>query len=185
MRIAVMGTGGVGGCFGAKLARAGHDVAFVARGAHLAAMRAKGLRIESAAGEIVLPRVVATDDPASLAPVDVVMFCVKLWDTEGAARQLKPIVGPGTRVIPFQNGVESIERLRKFFPQEAVMGGSAYIASRISRPGVIEHIGQMQRLQFGPLLAEQRPVAERPSDIGPKASSKAAQVGVALVTVAA
>jgi 2-dehydropantoate 2-reductase len=89
------------------------------------------------------------------------MFGVKLWDTEGAAEQLKPVVGPETCVIPFQNGVESIARLRKFFPEKNVMGGSAYIASRIERPGVIEHIGQMSRLQFGPLMESQRAVAEK------------------------
>jgi 2-dehydropantoate 2-reductase len=122
-------------------------------------MRKDGLTLESTHGNAKL-QVKAVEQPAEAGSADIVLFCVKLWDTEGAARQLKPIVGPGTRVIPFQNGVESIERLRKFFPQEAVMGGSAYIASRISRPGVIEHIGQMARLQFGALVPSQRGAAE-------------------------
>jgi 2-dehydropantoate 2-reductase len=159
MKIVVMGSGGVGGYFGARLAQAGNDVTFVARGRHLAAMRKDGLTLESTHGNAKL-QVKAVEQPAEAGSADIVLFCVKLWDTEGAARQLKPIVGPGTRVIPFQNGVESIERLRKFFPQEAVMGGSAYIASRISRPGVIEHIGQMARLQFGALVPSQRGAAE-------------------------
>lgn len=155
-----MGSGGVGGYFGGRLLQGGHDVTFVARGRHLAAMKSNGLRINSPHGDALL-KVRAVEQPAEIGPVDVVMFGVKLWDTEGAATQIKPIVGPDTQVIPFQNGVESIERLRKFFPEKSVMGGSAYIASRISEPGVIEHIGQMGRLQFGTLVPSQRPAAER------------------------
>jgi 2-dehydropantoate 2-reductase len=155
-----MGSGGVGGYFGGRLLQGGHDVTFVARGRHLAAMKSNGLRINSPHGDALL-KVRAVEQPAEIGPVDVVMFGVKLWDTEGAATQIKPIVGPDTQVIPFQNGVESIERLRKFFPEKSVMGGSAYIASRISEPGVIEHIGQMARLQFGALVPSQRPAAER------------------------
>jgi 2-dehydropantoate 2-reductase len=156
-----MGSGGVGGYFGGRLLQGGHEVTFIARGRHLAAMKANGLRLNSTHGDALL-KVRAVEQPAEIGgPVDVVMFGVKLWDTEGAAAQIKPIVGPETQVIPFQNGVESIERLRKFFPEKSVMGGSAYIASRISEPGVIEHIGQMARLQFGTLLPSQRPAAEK------------------------
>ena len=156
-----MGSGGVGGYFGGRLLQGGHDVTFIARGRHLAAMKANGLRLNSTHGDALL-KVRAVEQPAEIGgPVDVVMFGVKLWDTEGAATQIKPIVGPDTQVIPFQNGVESIERLRKFFPEKSVMGGSAYIASRISEPGVIEHIGQMGRLQFGTLVPSQRPAADR------------------------
>jgi 2-dehydropantoate 2-reductase len=161
MKIACMGSGGVGGYFGGRLLQGGHDVTFIARGRHLAAMKANGLRIDSPHGNAQL-KVRAVEQPAEIgAAVDIVMFGVKLWDTEGAAEQIKPIVGPDTQVIPFQNGVESIERLRKFFPERSVMGGSAYIASRISAPGVIEHIGQMARLQFGALVPSQRPAAEK------------------------
>jgi 2-dehydropantoate 2-reductase len=161
MKIACMGSGGVGGYFGGRLLQGGHDVTFIARGRHLAAMKANGLRLNSTHGDALL-KVRAVEQPAEIGgPVDVVMFGVKLWDTEGAATQIKPIVGPDTQVIPFQNGVESIERLRKFFPEKSVMGGSAYIASRISEPGVIEHIGQMARLQFGALVPSQRPAAEK------------------------
>jgi len=156
-----MGSGGVGGYFGGRLLQGGHDVTFIARGRHLAAMKANGLRISSPHGDAQL-KVRAVEQPAEIGgPVDVVMFGVKLWDTEGAAAQIKPIVGPDTQVIPFQNGVESIERLRGFFPESSVMGGSAYIASRIAEPGVIEHIGQMARLQFGALVPSQRPAAEK------------------------
>jgi len=160
MRIAAMGAGGVGGYFGARLQQAGHEVTYFARGRHLQALKNDGLTIESAHGNAKL-KVRVFEDPREAGVVDVVLFAVKLWDTETAAERLRPIVGEGTVVIPFQNGVESIERLRKFFPQPTVMGGSAYIATRIHAPGVIEHSGQMARLQFGPVLPSQRPAAER------------------------
>jgi 2-dehydropantoate 2-reductase len=159
MRIAAMGAGGVGGYFGARLQQAGHDVVFFARGKHLAALTEKGLTLKSPLGAAQL-RVQVFEDPGETAPVDVVMFAVKLWDTESAAERLKPIVGPHTIVIPFQNGVESVERLAKIFRREQVLGGSAYIATRIAAPGVIEHIGTMARLRFGPLVPSQRASAE-------------------------
>ncbi len=149
MRIAVMGTGGVGGYFGAKLAQAGHDVTFVARGAHLAAMQARGLTVQSAAGNIVLPKVVATDDPSSVAPVDVVMFCVKLWDVESAATRVAPLVERGGVVIPFQNGIDSADVLERVLGPSRVLGGVAYIAASIAAPGVIAHVGSMARLRIG------------------------------------
>lgn len=154
-----MGAGGVGGYFGARLQQAGHDVVFFARGRHLAAIREKGLTIESPAGDARL-KVKVFEHPRETEPVDAVMFAVKLWDTESAAEQIKPIVGKQTVVIPFQNGVESIDLLRKVLPEGAVMGGSAYIATRIREPGVIEHTGPMSRLQFGPLLPSQHRQAD-------------------------
>jgi 2-dehydropantoate 2-reductase len=160
MKIAAIGAGGVGGYFGARLQQGGHEVAFLARGRHLAALKQDGLTLESPLGGARL-KVKVFERPGEIGPVDVVMFAVKLWDTEAAAESIRPLLAGGGKVIPFQNGVESIDRLRKFFPAEAVMGGSAYVASRIARPGVIEHIGQMARLQFGPLLPGQRPVAEQ------------------------
>lgn len=159
MRIAAMGAGGVGGYFGARLQQAGHEVSFFARGKHLQAIQRDGLTVESAHGNAKL-KVRVFEDPAQAETADVVLFAVKLWDTETAAAQLKPIVGPETLVIPFQNGVESISRLRAFFSEKAVLGGSAYIATRIKAPGVVEHSGQMARLQFGPLLPSQRAAAE-------------------------
>jgi len=159
MRIAAMGAGGVGGYFGARLQQAGHDVAFFARGKHLEAIRQDGLTIESPQGSARL-KVKVYADPAEAGPVDAVMFAVKLWDTEGAARQIKPIVGRQTVVIPFQNGVESTDLLKAVLPADCVMGGSAYIATRVRAPGVIEHTGQMSRLQFGTLLASQHRMAD-------------------------
>ena len=105
MRVAVMGSGGLGGYFGALLARGGTDVSFIARGAHLEAMRAEGLRIEGGPDPFLLEDVRVTDDPGELGPVDLVMVCVKLWDTEAALKQLRPLVGPETTLVSFQNGV--------------------------------------------------------------------------------
>jgi 2-dehydropantoate 2-reductase len=158
MRIVVMGAGGVGGYFGARLAQAGNEVSFIARGRHLEALRSKGLTVKSALGDAQL-KVRAFKDPREAGEADVVMFAVKLWDTEGAAEQIRPILGRGV-VIPFQNGVESIERLGKVLGAKSVMGGSAYIATRIAAPGIIEHTGTMARLRFGPVLPAQRSAAE-------------------------
>jgi 2-dehydropantoate 2-reductase len=172
MRIAAMGAGGVGGYFGARLQQAGHDVVFFARGRHLEALRRDGLTIESALGATRLP-VRVFDEPAEAGVVDVVLFAVKLWDTETAAERLRPVVGPDTVVIPFQNGVESVSRLRAFFPEKAVMGGAAYIGTRVKAPGVIEHSGEMARLQFGPVVPAQRAAAEAFLDACRKAGIQA------------
>jgi len=159
MKIAAMGAGGVGGYFGARLQQAGHDVTFFARGRHLEAIRSNGLTVESPHGNARL-KVRVLEDPREADVADVVLFAVKLWDTEAAAERLRPVVGAETAVIPLQNGVESISRLRAFFPERNVLGGSAYIATRVKSPGVIEHTGQMSRLQFGPVLPSQKQAAE-------------------------
>lgn len=149
MKIAIMGSGGVGGYFGARLAQAGCDVAFIARGAHLAAMRENGLKIESQLGDVHLPKVRVTDDPATLEPVDLVLFSVKLADTAAAAQSIAPLFGPHTGIVSFQNGVQKDDVLRREFGDKAVMGGVGYIATAIKEPGVILHTGTMQRLVFG------------------------------------
>jgi len=161
MKIAIFGSGGVGGYFGARLAAAGNEVHFIARGRHLAAMREHGLRVTSALGDAHIKPVRAHENPAEIGPVDIVTFAVKLWDTDAAAEQLRPLVAKGAHVIPFQNGVESIDRLKKILPETSVMGGSAYIGTRIAAPGVIEHTGTMARLRFGAVLPSQRPAAEK------------------------
>jgi 2-dehydropantoate 2-reductase len=149
MKVLVMGSGGVGGYFGARLALGGADVTFVARGAHAAAMREHGLTLETPAGTISLPKVQVVER-ASDAPVpDTVLLCVKLWDTDDALRQIAPVVGPATCVISLQNGVLKEDALAAAFPKQQLMGGVAYVATRISRPGVITQTGPMQRLQFG------------------------------------
>jgi 2-dehydropantoate 2-reductase len=149
MRITIVGTGGVGGYFGARLAQGGCDVGFVARGAHLAALREHGLRVESQLGEIHLPRVRVSDDPVALGPADYVFICVKLWDAEAALRAAVAIVDPKTAVISFQNGVQKDDLLRRIVGEKPVIGGVGYIGSKIGRPGVISHTGTMQRLVFG------------------------------------
>jgi 2-dehydropantoate 2-reductase len=159
MKIAVMGAGGVGGYFGGRLAQAGHEVSFVARGKHLEAIKAKGLTLTSPLGDATV-KVRAAANPAELGPAEVVLFAVKLWDTESAAEQIRPLVEKGGVVIPFQNGVEAIERIGKVLGPERVMGGAAYIAGRIGEPGVIVQTGTMARLRFGPVLAAQRKTAE-------------------------
>jgi 2-dehydropantoate 2-reductase len=151
MRIAVIGAGGVGGAFGAALAKAGADVTFVARGAHLKAMQQNGLRIEGGRGETILSPTQATDDPATIGPVDFVLFCVKLWDVESAGEAIKPLIGPDTAVIPLQNGIDSSERLIPILGARAVMGGVAQISATIAEPGVIRQVGTFMRLIFGEL----------------------------------
>lgn len=161
MKILVLGTGGLGGYFGGRLAASGADVTFVARGAHLQAMRAHGLRVESGLGDFVLDPVKATDDPAGAGVVDLVMIAVKLWDTEAAVRAAAPAVGPETAVVSFQNGVDALDILVRAFGRERVMGGVAHIAAVIERAGVVRHNGTMQRLTFGELDGRVSARAER------------------------
>ena len=139
----------MGGYFGAKLAKSGCEVGFVARGAHLAAMRQNGLRVESQLGDIHLSALRASDDPAAFGTPDYVFLSVKLWDTEAVVRGMTKIVGPHTAVISFQNGVQKDDSLRKSLGEKAVMGGVAYIGAELVRPGVVRHTGTMQRLLFG------------------------------------
>jgi len=151
VKIAMMGSGGVGGYFGGRLAAKGYDVTFIARGAHLAAMRQNGLTIESGLAPLHLEPAKATDDPATIGPVDIVLLSVKLWDTAPAAQSIKPLIGPDTAVISFQNGVDAEPMLVEMVGARHVMGGIAQIGAKIARPGVIEHTGTMQRLVFGEL----------------------------------
>ncbi|HWI78469.1 MAG TPA: 2-dehydropantoate 2-reductase, partial [Ramlibacter sp.] len=125
MRIAIMGSGGLGGYFGARLVQGGADVHFVARGKHLEAMRAGGLRIQGPQ-PIHVPKVNATNDPREIGVADVVMLCVKLWDTESAIEHIRPMVGPGTAIISFQNGVLKDQYLRAAFDERQLMGGVGY-----------------------------------------------------------
>ena len=149
MRIVIMGTGGVGGYFGARLAHAGADVSFVARGRQLQALREGGLRVESTLGNLHLPQVQATDDPATLGSADLVLFGVKLWDTEAAAAQIRPLIGPQTAVVSLQNSVVKDDILRGVLGDAAVAGGACYIAATIAEPGLIRHTGTMQKIAVG------------------------------------
>jgi 2-dehydropantoate 2-reductase len=145
-----MGSGGVGGFYGGRLAHAGYDVSFIARGSHLAAMREHGLTIENETeGNVHVPRVTATDDPASVGVVDLVIIAVKLWQTEAAAQAVKSMFAPHTGVLSLQNGVIKDDILRRVFGDAAVMGGAGYVATHIARPGVIHQTGAMQRAVIG------------------------------------
>ena len=146
-----MAAGAVGGYFGARIAAAGHDVAFIARGGHRDAIRQNGLKIESALGDLHLNDVPVTDDPKQVGPVDVVLFAVKLWDSETAGEQTRPLVGSNTRVITLQNGVDSVERLVPILGEEPVVGGTTYVVATIARPGVIRHTGTNARIRCGRL----------------------------------
>jgi 2-dehydropantoate 2-reductase len=160
MHLAIVGAGGVGGYFGGRLAAAGVDVSFLARGAHLDALRSRGLRIESPFGNVELSRVSASDDPAAVGPVDIVFFTVKLYDTDSALALLPPLIGNDTVVVPFQNGVDSVDALTRTVGRQHVAGGTAYVAAVISEPGTIRHTA-MDTIVFGELDGSRSPRLER------------------------
>jgi 2-dehydropantoate 2-reductase len=151
MRIVIFGTGGAGGYFGAQLARAGEDVVFIARGAHLAAIRAKGLRIESPTGETVIQPANATDDPSQVTDPDVVLVGVKAWQVTEAAAAMRPMLRPETFVVPLQNGVEAPSQLAAVLGPEHVLGGLCRTLSWVSAPGRIRSVGGMNIITFGEL----------------------------------
>jgi len=158
MRIAVFGAGGVGGYFGGRLAATGNDVTFIARGAHLAALRDRGLSIRSPLGD-VQARASATDDPGTIGPVDIVFLAVKLYDTESVLKLLPPLLGPKTLVVPFQNGVETVDTLTRAVGRAHVAGGTAYVAAVIAEPGVIRHTA-MNAIVMGALDDSQVPALD-------------------------
>jgi len=150
VRIAIIGAGGVGGYFGARLQAAGADVVFVARGTHLAALRERGLRLESPKGDLQLARVNATDNAAAVGAVDVVLLTVKMYDLDAAARMVAPLVAPHTVVVTLQNGVEATDIVSQHVGRDHIAGGAAYIAAVIAEPGVIRHTS-LDTLIFGEL----------------------------------
>jgi 2-dehydropantoate 2-reductase len=149
VKIVVLGAGGVGGYFGGRLAAAGSDVTFIARGAHLAAMLRSGLRIRSPRGDAHIRGVRAVETVAEAGPADLVLVGVKLWDTEVAAASLKSVARQDTAIVSFQNGVQKDDILRRYVPSRSVVGGVCYIAASVAEPGIINHTGTMQRLVFG------------------------------------
>jgi len=165
LRIAVIGAGGIGGIYGASLAKAGAEVIFVARGAHLAAMRENGLRVEGDRGETIVNPAQATDDIASIGPVDYVLFCVKLWDVESAGERIRPIVGAETAIVPLQNGVDAAERLIPSLGRDAVMGGTAFVTGSIVAPGVVRQTGTYCQMTFGELDGRRSPRGRRLAEL--------------------
>ena len=181
MRIAVMGTGGVGGYFGAMLARAGHDVTFIARGPHLAAIRENGLHVRTVHGDFTvgqgpftvgqgpftvgqgLPTAapLATDNPAEVGPVDLVLFCVKTYHTEEAGQAIAPLIGDETLILSLQNGVDNEEKLAAMHGRQHILGGVCYIASTITAPGVITQVSGPRSIVFGEMDSSITPRAQR------------------------
>ncbi len=159
-RVAVVGAGGIGGYFGGRLARAGAAVSLLARGAHLAALRERGLRVRSVNGDFDV-RVEATDDPSEIGACDVVLFCVKSYDTENAAALLPPLLREDTAVVSLQNGVDNEEKLAAAIGAEHVLGGIAYVFATIVEPGVIEHVTAPGAIVFGELDGTRSARAER------------------------
>ncbi len=151
MKIAVVGVGGLGGYIGGRLAHSGQDVTFLARGQRLAALRQNGLQVRSPDGEFVIRPVQATDNPAAVGPVDLILFCVKTYDVVPAAEPLLPLVGPGTALLPVQNGIAHLEQLRSILGHDVVLGGMAMINAHSPTPGVIERPGGPHHLEFGEL----------------------------------
>jgi 2-dehydropantoate 2-reductase len=149
MKIAAMAAGAVGSYFGGRLQAAGHDVAYIARRANLEALKTNGLKIQSVHGDLHLPKVFATPDPKEVGPVDVILFAVKLWDTEIAAEMARPMVGPNTRVITLQNGVDSYERVSAVLGKDHVIPGTAYIAAVLGGPGVMLHTSKFAIMRCG------------------------------------
>ncbi len=149
MRVAVMGAGAIGGYYGGRLAQAGHDVAFITRGEHLRAIQAGGLKLVGAAGDAVITSAQATDDPTGLAPADIVLFCVKLFDTEDAARAIAPLLSKGGACITLQNGVDGQHRIGAILGNDRVMGGIAFVSALIESPGIIRYMSKAPSIKFG------------------------------------
>jgi 2-dehydropantoate 2-reductase len=149
VRFAVVGAGGVGGYFGARLAAAGHDVTFVARGEHLRAIRQHGLRVESIKGDLHIRPARATDRPDEVGPVDAVLCAVKAWQLPDALRATPPLLGKDSVVLPLQNGVEAVDQAAKALGRERVLGGAAWIRAEIAAPGLVRHSGIEPRIVLG------------------------------------
>src|SRR5260370_15132809 len=148
MRVGVLGSGGIGGYYGALLANARHDVAFIARGAHLEAMEQRGLTVRTPEGESTL-RVTAVADTRTVGPVDLVLFCVKSYDTESAAQALAPLMARNTAVVTFQNGVDNVEAIGTVVGAGAVLVGAVHIALQLAGPGVVLRTGGEGKAGFG------------------------------------
>jgi 2-dehydropantoate 2-reductase len=173
MRVTVMGSGGTGGYFGGLLARAGEDVTFVARGAHLEAIRKNGLAVRSRLAGDFTVSARATADPAEAGSADLVLFCVKAYDTEAAAERLRPTVGPETVILPVQNGIDSAERIGRVVGAGHVIGGLAGVSSVIAGPGIIEHRAGPDVIQLGELAGGSSARTERIADALRRAGMKA------------
>jgi 2-dehydropantoate 2-reductase len=161
MRFAIVGSGAVGGYFGARLAQSGQDVTFIARGAHLAAIRQHGLRIKSAKLGDFTVHAPAEEDTRAVGQVDVAIFAVKTYDNETAIPLLEPLVGPGTSVLTLQNGVDSVDEIAAVVGAERVLGGTTYVATALEEPGLIVQTGVHRSIVFGEVFEERGRITER------------------------
>jgi 2-dehydropantoate 2-reductase len=151
MKIAIMGTGGVGGYYGGLLAKQGQNVTFIARGTHLAAIQENGLQVKSIHGDFHINPAQATDDPAQVGLVDLVVFCTKTYSIDEAAQQIKPLVGPETIMLPLENGIDAADRIGAVVGMEHMLGGATWISSAVEAPGVIKQVSQFRRVVIGEL----------------------------------
>lgn len=151
MKIAIMGTGGVGGYYGGLLAKQGHEVTFIARGAHLQAIQKNGLQIKSIHGDFSIVPAAAAADPAEVGAVDFALVCVKTYDTETVARTMIPLVGAQTTVLSLQNGIDAAQRIGEVIGMGHVIGGVTHISSAVESPGVIRQVSQFRRITLGEL----------------------------------
>lgn len=151
MKIMVMGTGGVGAYYGGLLARQGNDVTFIARGAHLQAIREKGLQVKSIFGDFTVSPAQATDNPAEVKDADLILFCVKTYHTDESVEAIRPVVGSQTTILSLQNGVDAVERIGKVVGLDHVLGGATWLSSAVEAPGVVKHVSQFRRIVFGEL----------------------------------
>jgi 2-dehydropantoate 2-reductase len=169
MRIAMMGAGGIGGYLGMRLAGSGENVSFIARGAHLQALRERGLRLLSPLGNVELATVHATSEPSEVGTVDLVVFAVKLYDSDSAAAAILPMVGSQTRVLTLQNGIDGVDLLSRLVPREQVVGGATYISSFLEEPGVIRQASRITQVftagSNDPVIEEFRRVCSRADGI--------------------
>jgi 2-dehydropantoate 2-reductase len=157
MKVAVVGAGGIGGYFGGLLATGGHEVTFIARGEHLRAIRSRGLEVRSPHSSFTIAPARATDRPAEVGAVDLVLFAVKTYDSDAAIEQMRPLVGAGTAVLTLQNGVESTQLLSRAFGAEQVIGGAVWIVSALAAPGVVQQESQLRRIVLGELDGRETP----------------------------
>ena len=160
MRFAVVGSGGVGGYFGGRLAQAGHDVTFLARGAHLAALQTRGLEVESIEGDFALPKVQATDDLSGIGPVDVILLAVKTWQVKDMAAQLAPLLNDHSKVLTLQNGVEAPDEVARGCGRNRVLAGVCRLMSYVVEPGRLRHAAVAPRIEFGDLAGGRSGEAE-------------------------
>ena len=157
MKIAIMGTGGVGGYYGGLLAQCGHDVTFIARGMHLKAIQENGLQVKSIFGDFHIQPAQATDDPGQIGLVDLILFCTKTYSIDEAAQQIRSLVGPDTNVLPLQNGIDAADRIGAIIGMQHMLGGATWISSAVEAPGVIKQISQFRRVVMGELDGQVTP----------------------------